>query len=246
MVDLIACEWMKWKRSRMLWLMLLGAALPALLVFLVELNGASDSKPLDWVNYFETNLQIMAMLMCPALFSLLIGYLFAREFQERTVNNMLTGPHSRLRVLTAKFIIAFPVLLAVMLLTFLLILGTGFFFHGAGEALTMSILGKEAGKYALLLVLQYALAPISAAVALLWRSYIPAMGLGIFAVISELTIMQSKYIMYYPWSATLNLATNLSPGHNSASIGYSTMAIAFVVPLVFIALYFRRADVHSG
>ncbi|MFC4810602.1 ABC transporter permease [Paenibacillus sp. GCM10023250] len=246
MLDLIACEWLKWKRSRMLWLVLLGALLPALLMFLVQLNSASNGQPFQWKDYFETPLQIMAMLMCPALFSLLVGYLFAREFQERTVNNMLTGPHSRLAVLTAKFIIAFPVLLAVMLLTFVLVLGSGLVFQGAASSLTMKLLLGEAGKYGLLLVLQYALSPISAAVALLWRSYIPAMGLGIFAVISELTIMQSKYIMYYPWSATLNLTTNLSPSMNSASIGYTTIAIAFVVPLLFIAGFFRRADVHSG
>ncbi|QHW31253.1 ABC transporter permease subunit [Paenibacillus rhizovicinus] len=246
MADLIACEWLKWRRSRMLWLVLLGALLPALLVFFITLNGASNDEPFHWKNYFETDLQIMAMLMCPALFSLLIGYMFAREFQERTVNNMLTGPHSRLSVLAAKFIITLPVLLAVMLLSFLLVLGSGFVFHGASESFTMSLLFDQAGKFGLLLLLEYALAPISAAVALLWRSYIPAMGLGIFAVISEMTIMQSKYIMYYPWSAILNLTTDLSPDHNSASIGYATLAIACVVPLFLIAAYFRRADVHSG
>lgn len=230
----------------MLWLVLLGALLPALLVFFIMLNGASNDEPFKWKDYFELDLQILAMLMCPALFSLLIGYMFAREFQERTVNNMLSGPHPRLRVLTAKFIIALPVLLAVMLLSFLLMLGTGFVFHGAADSFAMNILLKEAGKFGQLLLLEYALVPISAAVALLWRSYIPAMGLGIFAVISEMTIMQSKYIMYYPWSAVLNISTNLSPERNSASIGYTTLAIACIVPLLFIAAYFRKADVHSG
>lgn len=230
----------------MLWLIVLGALLPALLVFAVTLNGVSNNESFHWDRYLEMNLQILAMLMCPALFSLLIGYLFAREFQERTVNNLMTGPHSRLNVLTAKFVIALPVMLAVMLLSFLLMLITGFFFHGAADAFTSSMLVKEAGKYGLLLLLQYALAPVSAAVALLWRSYIPAMGLGIFAVISELTIMQSRFIMYYPWSATLNLTTNLVPDRNSAAVGYTAIAIAFVIPLLFIASYFRRADVHSG
>ncbi len=229
----------------MLWLIVIGAALPALLVFLVQLNNSSHGTKFEWDNYLNTDIQIMAMLMCPALFSLLIGYLFAREFQERTVNNMLTGPHGRLKVLAAKFVIALPVMTAVLLLSFVLMLASGFVFQD-GDSLTMHVLGKRAGDYALLLLLQYALAPISAAVALLWRSYIPAMGLGIFAVISELTIMQSKYIMYYPWSAALNLAADISPTYNSAAVGSATMIIAFAVPLVLIALYFRRADVHSG
>nr|WP_239566081.1 ABC transporter permease [Paenibacillus sacheonensis] len=243
---MIACEWLKWRRSRMLWLMLLGALLPAMLVLFVAVNGISHDEPFRWAYYFDMQVQIMGMLMCPALFSLLIGYLFAREFQERTINNLLTGPHSRLAVVASKFIIAIPVLLSVQLLTFLLMLGGGFLFPGAVDAFTWSMLADEAWKFCLLLLLQYALTPISAAVALLWRSYIPAMGLGIFAVISEMIIMQSKYIMYYPWSATLNLATNMFPDRNSASIGYTTMAIVCVVPLLFIAAYFRRADVHSG
>ena len=72
------------------------------------------------------------------------------------------------------------------------------------------------------------------------------MGLGIFAVISELTIMQSKYIMYYPWSVPLNLVLNMSPKLNVVSTGAITMLITFILPLVFVFFYFRKADVHSG
>ncbi|MBP3966608.1 ABC transporter permease [Paenibacillus lignilyticus] len=241
MLNLIACEWLKWRNSRMLWLVLLGALLPGALGFFIQLN---NSGAFEWGNLFENNLFILTMLMCPALFALLGGYLFAREFQERTVNNLLTGPHSRNQVLTAKFIIAIPVLFSVILLSFLLTFGTGFLF--TSEMPTLAVIGEAVGKYGLLFVLEYALLPIAAAVALLWRSYIPAMGLGVFAVVSELTIMQSRFIMYYPWSVPLNLVTHAAPDYNNVSIGVTTMLIAFFVPLLFIAWYFRRSDVHSG
>lgn len=243
MLDLIACEWLKWRRSRMLWLILLGALLPAVLNFFVEVHNSSDAA-FQWKGYFGDNLMMMMMLMCPALYALLIGYLFAREFQERTVNNMLTGPYSRNLVLAAKFVIAIPVLGSVLLLAFLLTFGSAFVF--TSDLPSASVFWHALGKYGLLLLIEYALVPIAAAVALLWRSYIPAMGLGVFAVISELTIMQSKYIMYYPWSAPLNLLDTMNEHYKSTSTGVITMAVTFIVPLLFIVTYFRRADVHSG
>ncbi|MFC5649364.1 ABC transporter permease [Paenibacillus solisilvae] len=246
MFNLVACEWIKWRRSRMLWLLVIGALLPAALNFAVMLNRYNYDRTtvLHWSSYFGDNLMLMTMLMCPTLFSLLIGYMFAREFQERTVNNLLTGPESRYQVLAAKFIVVIPVMTAVLLLSMLLTWASGYIIPH--DSMTLSILGETLGKYGLLLALQFALAPISAAVAILGRSYIPAMGLGVFAVISELTIMQSKYIMYYPWSAPLNLVLNMSPELNKASVGAATMSIAFLLPLLFVLIYFRRADVHSG
>ncbi|SEO50825.1 ABC transporter permease [Paenibacillus sp. OV219] len=244
MLDLIACEWLKWRRSRMLWLVLLGALLPAALNFFVEVHNSGTGAEFGWKGFFDDNLMMMMMLMCPALFSLLIGYLFAREFQERTVNNMLTGPYSRNLVLAAKFIIAVPVLASVLLLSFLLTFASAFVF--TSHLPSAEIFWHTLGKYGLLLALEYALVPIAAAVALLWRSYIPAMGLGVFAVISELTIMQSKYIMYYPWSAPLNMLDTMNEHYKSTPTGVITMCVAFIVPLLFIMTYFRRTDVHSG
>ncbi|RAP74995.1 ABC transporter permease [Paenibacillus montanisoli] len=241
MLNLIVCEWLKWRRSRMLWLISLGALLPTALAFLIQMNS---SEPFDWKGLFMNNLFIMTMLMCPSLYALLTGYLFAREFQERTVNNMLTGPYSRNKVLTAKFLIAIPVLLSVLLLAFLLTFAIGFFF--TSKLPTSDALLEVMGKYGLLFILEYALIPLAAAVALLWRSYIPAMGLGVFAVVSEITIMQSKYIMYYPWSAPLNMVMNMAPDLNSTAIGSTSIGLAFLLPLIFIAIYFRRTDVHSG
>ena len=80
---------------------------------------------LHWNIYFSDNLMLMTMLMCPTLFSLLIGYMFAREFQERTINNLLTGPKSRYQVLAAKFIITIPVMTAVLLLSIAADMGFG-------------------------------------------------------------------------------------------------------------------------
>ena len=141
-------------------------------------------------------------------------------------------------------LLTIPVMTAVLLLSILLTWASGYVIPH--DPMTLKVMGEALGKYGLLLALQFALAPISAVVAILGRSYIPAMGLGVFAVISELTIMQSKYIMYYPWSVPMNLILNMSPDLNVASVGVTTMLITFILPLVFVFFYFRRADVHSG
>jgi hypothetical protein len=228
----------------MLWLVLIGALLPALLNGFVEWHQLSGGGTLKWPDYFQNDLFLMTMLMCPALFALIVGYVFAREFQERTVNPLLTGPRPRYQVLFAKFIIVIPALVSVLLLSFLMTWGSGFLFKH--QALNGQEWATAIGRYGLLLVIQFALAPISAMASLFGRSYIPAMGLGLFAVISELTIMQSKYIMYYPWSAPMNLVLNFSPEYNDTTTGVLTLLIAFAIPLLALLAYFQKTDVHSG
>lgn len=244
MLSILYGEALKLKRSKMLWLIVLGAMLPSVLNFFVAQHELNSIPALVWKDLFQENTMIMAMLMCPALFALFAGYLFAREYQDRTVNSFLTVPRSRILLLFGKYLIMLPVIVATVALSFGFTLLIGFGLKH--EVLTADVLNKAIGQYLLLIVTQYALISIAATVSILGKSYIPAMGLGVFAVISELTIMQSKYIMYYPWSAQLNLLLNMSPKFNNVQLGVSVLLIAFFVPLLFNMAYYRKADVHSG
>lgn len=244
MLSILYGEALKLKRSKMLWMIVLGALLPAALNYLVAWHQLDSASAIKWDSFFHDNLMLMAMLMCPTLFALFAGYLFAREYQDRTINSFLTVPRSRMLLLLGKYIMMLPIMIATVLLSIGLTLLGGFLLKH--EVLTAVMMKEALVKYLILIVTQYALISIAATVSILGKSYIPAMGLGVFAVISELTIMQSKYIMYYPWSAQLNLVLDMSPTFNNMALGITVLLIAFFVPLLFNVAYYRRADVHSG
>lgn len=244
MFDVFYAECLKLKRSKMLWLVVIGAFLPALLNLFIALHNLEAKPFVPFKDLFNNNLLMMTMLMCPTLFALFAGYIFGREYQERTINSFLTVPHSRILLLLGKYAVMLPVMFATLALSFALTVLTGFLIRH--DALTGGVLGDAAAKYLLLLVLEYALISAAATVSIVGKGYIPAMGLGVFAVISELTIMQSKYIMDYPWSAPLNMILHVSPKNDHFSVGAMVLAIAFVIPLLFNILYYLKADVHSG
>lgn len=245
MLSIIYGEALKLKRSKMLWLIVLGALLPVVLNYFVARHQIGDTKSVVWQQLFQENLMLLVALMGPALFALFTGYIFAREYTERTINSFLTVPRSRVLLLLGKYVIMLPVIVATIALSFGLTLVSGFILRH--ELLTADALQDAGLRYLILIATQYALISVAATVSLFGKSYIPAMGLGVFAVISELTIMQSKYIMYYPWSAPLNLVMeNFSPTFNNTALGVTVLAIAFFLPLLFNIAYYRRADVHSG
>lgn len=227
MVNVLYGELLKWKRSKMLWLIPIGALLPVLLDYFVALHKLERVPFITWSE----------------LFALFTGYTFARECQERTINNFLTVPRSRIQLL-GKYANMLLLMAVTLLLSYALTLVSGFALKH--DALTLTVLRDAAVKSALLLVLQFALISITATVSILGKSYVPAMGLGVFAVISELTIMQSKYIMYYPWSAPLELLFHMSRREEQTAIGVTVMLAAFFVPLFFNMWYYRKADVHTG
>lgn len=244
MVNIFWSEMLKLKRSKMLWLVVIGALLPAVLVYIVGLNKQETGILLKWETMVNNNLMLMTMLMAPALFSLFAGYLVGREYQERTVNSFLTVPRSRILLLFGKYLAMVPIILATSALALLFTVGSGLLLKT--EALTGAILWNMAQDYFGLFVVQFALISFPITVSIIGKSYVPAMGFGIFAVTSEFIIMQSKYIMYYPWSAPLNLLVNMAPEHNNSAIGVTVLALAFFIPLFFNILYFSKADVHSG
>lgn len=244
MVNSFVCEWLKLKRSKMLWLIAAGALLPALLNFFIAYHRVGSTGILQWSTLFHDELMLMTLLMSPSLFALFAGYILAREYQERTVNTFLTAPRARLELLFAKYAIMIPVIFATLALSYLLTLLSGLLLKH--EALTAALLGKYALKFALLLVMQFALISLSITASMIGKSYVPAMGVGIFALLSSFVIMQSEYIMYDPWSAALNLLLDLNPANNDTATGVAVLVAAFVIPLIFNMAYFRKMDVHSG
>ena len=92
---ILSAEVRKFKRSAILWVIaaviLFPVAVSLIMAMGMEANGRKASIFLFLTNHFI----FLHLLMGAPLFALIAGYVFSREHQERTINNLLTYPYSR-------------------------------------------------------------------------------------------------------------------------------------------------------
>jgi ABC-2 type transport system permease protein len=78
----------------------------------------------DWPAYFDLLLQVVAMIGLIG-FGFVAGWVFGREYSDRTAKDMMALPVSRSAIVTSKFalVVVWSVLLAVILFVFGLLTG---------------------------------------------------------------------------------------------------------------------------
>lgn len=112
-------EALKVRRSNMLWATLLVFAFVAVMMGLIMLvalhpeyagksailsTKATFIKKTDWTSYFGLFLQIILTLGNIG-FGVVTAWVFGREYSDRTFNDLLALPVSRLTIVTSKFIV---------------------------------------------------------------------------------------------------------------------------------------------
>ena len=123
MLTFIQMEFLKLKRSKIFLLSVLMAALPALLMYIATFA-------FDEVQAFDalfTNVNMyMSVLFAVLLFSIIMAYLFGREYNEHTLKAMLTVPISRGKFLVSKYLMFLIWILILTVVTSVTTLVFGF------------------------------------------------------------------------------------------------------------------------
>jgi ABC-type transport system involved in multi-copper enzyme maturation permease subunit len=103
----------------MLWLLPVGALLPAFLSFMFDWNQLSKGRipAVHWEELLRGNLFMHAVFMSPALFALFAGYGFAREYQEKTVAVLWTYARPRWQSAAAKITVLLAIIAAALALS---------------------------------------------------------------------------------------------------------------------------------
>ena len=123
MLTFIQMEFLKLKRSKIFLLSVLMAALPSLLMYIATFA-------FDEVQAFDalfTNVNMyMSVLFAVLLFSIIMAYLFGREYNEHTLKAMLTVPISRGKFLVSKYLMFLIWILILTVVTSVTTLVFGF------------------------------------------------------------------------------------------------------------------------
>ncbi|MBT9394989.1 ABC transporter permease [Hymenobacter sp. NST-14] len=204
----LAADTLKLKRTAALWLALGGGALPVLLNFLIfyfkgrYLVKAGDNP---WLQYVGMSWQTASVLLLPMFVVLLTGLVVNLENRASGWKHLLAQPVGRGAVFGSKLLLLLALNAVAQVLYVGLLLaaghllgavrpGLGFQSHSIELLPVLRMLGHSYLASLGILGVQYA-------AALIFRSFVGPLALGIGGIVSALTLLRWEYIHLVPYAA---------------------------------------------
>ncbi len=121
MADIVYCEWMKLKRSKIVLIGVLGSLIVPFLVTVNDIRRylSNSSVTLSLGGIYEDTIMFIMLLFGPLVMAVVAVYLISREYTEKTLKTIFAVPIGRRQFLTGKFITLFMLVLLFMALSWL-------------------------------------------------------------------------------------------------------------------------------
>ena len=239
MLTFIEMEFLKLKRSKIFLLSLLGAILPPLLMF-IAVTSFDEGQTFEAL-FSNVNMYMSAMFAV-LIFTIIISYLFGREYNEHTLKTMLTIPVSRTKFLISKYVMF---LVWIVILTVVTSMSTVAFGFVAG--LDGFSIGLAANSFAQLLyanVLLFLTFSPFVFVSLFITNMVPAMVGGAGLALVNLMVYGQNWAPFVPWVCPYLIASGeIAEYSASITVSYGIILATFVIGLVISYIYFTKTDV---
>jgi hypothetical protein len=228
-----------------MWLLPIGGILPSLLNLMVIIEN-SKSYQVHWEGAFKNNFVFMTLIMGVALFSLISGYVFSREYTENTVNTLYTYPVDKSKFIFGKLMVILIMIYITLIINYGSLLAGGMMVMK--EQLVGSLIINTIKKQLLIGIMFFALSPVGALLGVMGKNVIPPIVLGISGVITNIVVINSKYIDIFPWSIpTAYIFREDADDPKLVCIKAGIILTGmFVVFLIALIGYLKKTDVHAG
>ena len=239
MLTFIKMEFLKLKRSKIFLLSILMAALPSILMFIATF-AFDETQSFDAL--FSTVNMYMSALFAILLFSIIISYLFGREYNEHTLKTMLTVPISRGKFLISKYLMFLIWILILTVVTSLSTLAFGFAAGLSGFSLQLFINSFAELLFAnILLFLTFS--PF-VFISLFITNMVPAMVGGASLTLVSLLVNGQSWAPYVPWACPYLISSGEIADYGvSLMIPYGVILVTFIIGLAISYVYFTKKDV---
>jgi len=247
LLDLIYCELLKLKRSKMLPLSILGALATPIMMALeaLQTHFKYPERIFTLNDIYDNSLLYAMLLMNIMVFAAITAYLFSREYTENTLKTILPVPIPRAGLVIGKFLTLFlwSIMLTIVTWTGSLILSgiyhvifglSGFYITIALQWLLKLLLG---GVLMFLTISPYAfLAERS-------KGLVVPMITSAVMVMGSAALCNQDFGALYPWTATYFLVKG-----RMESTGYPiSLAIAIIILVSVMGFYatfhyFKKED----
>ncbi len=121
MADIIYCEWLKLKRSKITLIWVLGSFIVPFLVTVNDIRIAlsNPAAVLSLDGIYEDTVMFLMLLFGPLVMAVVATFLVSREYTEKTIKTVFAVPIGRRQFLAGKFIMLFILVLLFMVLSWL-------------------------------------------------------------------------------------------------------------------------------
>lgn len=243
MLNLLYCEFLKLKRSKMFFISALGALVAPVMVF-AGLIKAKITEPDKVITYWDmleqTNLYVL-LLFGVIVYGVIAAHLLSREFAEKTMKSILTVPVSKEAFLTAKFLMLFVwmILLTAVAWGSTLILSV----VGNAAAFSVDVITQSLKEYFLgVLLLYFTMSPF-VFITLWLKNLVTPMIVAAAVVLCNVALANEDLAVLFPWSSPYLIASG-----DIAKFHYPTETALMIICLVFLLgvsasfVYFKKQD----
>lgn len=241
MYNFIEIEFLKLKRSKIFLLTLLGAIFPSFLLFLSSEFG-EFTETISMETFLSQVNMYMSLIFVVLLFTIIMSYLFGREYNEHTLKTMLTAPTSRKMFLLSKYAMFLIWILIISMVTTLSAVVFGFMAGTTAFSITvvtdsfMQILLSN-------MLLFLAFTPL-VFVTLKITNLVPAMIGGAALTFTNMIISSSKYGIYFPYSIPYLIASGeILEYTTDCTVSYLIIIATFLIGVTLSYTYFTRNDI---
>ena len=239
MLTFIQMEFLKLKRSNIFLLSIIGAILPPLLMFIAALSFGEKQT---FTALFTNVNMYMSILFAVLLFTIMISYLFGREYNEHTLKNILTIPISRKKFLTSKYLM---LLVWIIILTIITSISTLIFGFIAGlDGLTLKLFIDSFIQLLYANVLLFLTFSPFVFVSLFITNMVPAMVGGATLTLINILIYGQNWAPYIPWVCPYLIASGEIKTYTTSIItSYSLILTTFAIGVIISYIYFNKKDI---
>ena len=218
---------------------LIGAVIPPLLMYIAVV--AFDEGHTFELLFTNVNMY-MSALFAVMLFSIMISYLFGREYNEHTLKTMLTIPISRGKFLASKYVMF---LVWILILTAVTSLSTLVFGFAAGlEGFSIKLFFASFGQLLFANVLLFLTFSPFVFISLFITNMVPAMVGGAGLTLVNMLIYGQTWAPYVPWVCPYLIASGeIAEYSTSITVSYGVILLTFIIGLVISYIYFTKTDV---
>lgn len=243
MVSLLRCEFKKFKSTYINALSFFGMLIPLALValaFIVRRNEWIKSGNYNWDTFNQQLSMFFVFLVGPIITSFIAVFSVFYEYQVKTMKNILTSPHGRIKIIAAKIIYVS----AFIILQYIIVaLGNIL----CGLLLGFNVTTDKAVQYSWELVLAgfstVIFVPFMMMITLIFRSFIPPMVLTVAGTISNVLALNWEKSFLSPWAIPADFAL-IATKHIPMELTYPLLSACayFVLFMAVTLIYFRQAD----
>ena len=237
MNNIILVEFKKLMSSKILWMILAGGFLQAIIsaLTLLEVEGVG------WKGYIHTSMDTYNTLAF-FIFASFASFIWAREYEEKMMEVTLLYPYSKYSLLLGKLVLSFVVVICTTIVWAISTIIVGAFYVGT------SVTGEDLKEFILLLLPMIVMHFLTVTFTYFFTIITKSILIGAIFGVAEVAVCSlfkaTEYIQYIPFCAPLVLSHNMYGFENmtldSYAVTWGILIATFIIMLFASMIYLRN------